>query len=691
MALEDAELIAINTTTHDAEVISNSSPSTGGVVHVSTPILLLSALPLLLIAYFGNDLGIRNNVLIATVRCFTQLLFLGMILHPIFVMGIHMPWLVGLCKLLAQCCFFRHRKHCLITIYQINFSFLSFSDVLVMSLIATKESMTRVKYTYQYHATMTFLAMLLSIIVVGSLAFYIVIRPNPRWDPQYVIPICGMLLGNCISGVSLTVNNLTRDIVDSGQREIELLLSFGASGWESMARLVRVAIDAGTTPIINNMNVIGLVSIPGMMTGQILGGSSIVEAAHYQILIMYLIATCLFLAVFTNVFILYHVAFDAVKHVLRIDRFIEIMDEKKKKQKSNGWDSIASMIRKLRTKLLWKRQLGTRDSAASTTYDRVNSVELDDEDVITQPMNDYETASSINVVPTNRITILTRQFAISRRSDESVPLFQVVNLTYSVPKSHMKKQLSDTDTNEPSESGSPLSLFSFRGSSKQQQHNNRLCTDLNINLIKGEIGVIKGPSGCGKSTLLRVLAGLTPMDDGDVINSAISIKSCSMVGWRMNVRYVTQYKVDLPGTPRDFIYRIASLQFHSKYNSPTEEVMITQSLAYLQRWGMEGSSSSSSSSEYSNKADNNNNDHQQQHPLEREWKTLSGGESQRMLLAIAMASGGKVLLLDEATSGLDDATQRIVEESVVEYVKMYDAAVLWVTHSEDIVERLLSI
>lgn len=65
---------------------------------MNTPILLLSALPLLLIAYFGDNLGIRNNVLIATARCFTQLLFLGMILHPIFVMGMDMPWLVGLCK-----------------------------------------------------------------------------------------------------------------------------------------------------------------------------------------------------------------------------------------------------------------------------------------------------------------------------------------------------------------------------------------------------------------------------------------------------------------------------------------------------------------------------------------------------------------------------------------------------------------
>jgi ABC-type iron transport system FetAB ATPase subunit len=83
------------------------------------------------------------------------------------------------------------------------------------------------------------------------------------------------------------------------------------------------------------------------------------------------------------------------------------------------------------------------------------------------------------------------------------------------------------------------------------------------------------------------------------------------------------------------------------------------------------------------------NNRQQRPYLEREWKTLSGGESQRMLLAIVMASGGKILLLDEATSGLDDETQKRVENSVVDYVKMNDAAVLWVTHNEDIAERLL--
>ena len=77
--------------------------------------------------------------------------------------------------------------------------------------------------------------------------------------------------------------------------------------------------------------------------------------------------------------------------------------------------------------------------------------------------------------------------------------------------------------------------------------------------------------------------------------------------------------------------------------------------------------------------------------LDNEWKTLSGGESQRTLLAVALASRPQILLLDEATSGLDAEMERRVENSVVEYVKTREAAVLWVTHSEDIAERLLGL
>lgn len=70
-------------------------------------------------------------------------------------------------------------------------------------------------------------------------------------------------MGNCINGVSLAISNLSTQIMDGGRREVELCLSFGASGWESVSRLVRGAVSVGTTPTLNSMNVIGLVSIPG--------------------------------------------------------------------------------------------------------------------------------------------------------------------------------------------------------------------------------------------------------------------------------------------------------------------------------------------------------------------------------------------------------------------------------------------
>jgi putative ABC transport system permease protein len=132
-----------------------------------------------------------------------------------------------------------------------------------MTLIATKESVSNIKYTYQYHSLMTFLALLLSIISVGAFSFLCIVRPEPRWNPQYVIPMCGMLMGNCISGVKLTVKHLTTQIMEGGRREIELCLSFGASGWQSIRRQVNEAVGAGVTPMVNSLNVIGLVAIPG--------------------------------------------------------------------------------------------------------------------------------------------------------------------------------------------------------------------------------------------------------------------------------------------------------------------------------------------------------------------------------------------------------------------------------------------
>ena len=78
-----------------------ASSDTIGVVHVSTPSLVLSAVPLLLIAFMSHrfDLGLSNQLIIGIIRSFMQLMILGLILHPIFVLGMDWPWLVGLCEL----------------------------------------------------------------------------------------------------------------------------------------------------------------------------------------------------------------------------------------------------------------------------------------------------------------------------------------------------------------------------------------------------------------------------------------------------------------------------------------------------------------------------------------------------------------------------------------------------------------
>eukprot|EP00984_Skeletonema_dohrnii_P029088 scaffold19434_cov121-Skeletonema_dohrnii-CCMP3373.AAC.4 len=187
------------------DIESSSSGGDGGsgsseVVHVTTAHLIATAVPLVLIAAVGHhfDLGIENGLTVGIVRSFLQLMILGMILQPIFVLGMDMSWVVGLCELcfsLTCCCsLFVTLQY----LYLINSRhiFRSISDVFAMILIATHESLSRQKYRYKYNSLVTFLTIFTSITAVGSFAFLFVVRPEPYWNPQYVIPICGMLVSD---------------------------------------------------------------------------------------------------------------------------------------------------------------------------------------------------------------------------------------------------------------------------------------------------------------------------------------------------------------------------------------------------------------------------------------------------------------------------------------------------------------
>jgi putative ABC transport system permease protein len=114
------------------------------------------------------------------------------------------------------------------------------------------------------------------------------IQPTPWWSPQFALPLFGMILGNTMTGVSLGLDTLHTALYRE-RAAIEARLLLGSTRWEAVSAAHQRAIRSGFTPIINSMAATGVVSLPGMMTGQILSGVDPQEAVKYQILITLLI------------------------------------------------------------------------------------------------------------------------------------------------------------------------------------------------------------------------------------------------------------------------------------------------------------------------------------------------------------------------------------------------------------------
>lgn len=136
------------------------------------------------------------------------------------------------------------------------------------------------------------------------------------YQPQFVIPFLGMILGNALNGVSLGQSALTDQLV-AQRHQVDAALALGATRWEAARPFIRQAIRTGMIPIINTMSVVGLVNIPGMMTGQLLAGARPEEAVKYQILIMFLIAAATALGTVSVVILNFRRLFTA-DHQLRV-------------------------------------------------------------------------------------------------------------------------------------------------------------------------------------------------------------------------------------------------------------------------------------------------------------------------------------------------------------------------------------
>jgi putative ABC transport system permease protein len=125
---------------------------------------------------------------------------------------------------------------------------------------------------------------------MGALALFVLVGVPPWYAPQNAIPLLGMILGNALTGISLGLDSLGGELATK-RRLVETLLALGATRWEAARQPVQQAVRTGMIPLINSMMVVGIVSLPGMMTGQLLVGVNPLHAVRYQIVIMFLIAS----------------------------------------------------------------------------------------------------------------------------------------------------------------------------------------------------------------------------------------------------------------------------------------------------------------------------------------------------------------------------------------------------------------
>jgi putative ABC transport system permease protein len=125
-----------------------------------------------------------------------------------------------------------------------------------------------------------------------------VVRVGPWYSPQYFIPISGMIIGNSLTAVTLGVNSLLREMNDNKDIVMESLI-LGGSPKVATRKIINNSFDVAIMPTINNMLSMGIVVLPGMMTGQILSGTSPTVAITYQITIMLAILGAAALSIIT--------------------------------------------------------------------------------------------------------------------------------------------------------------------------------------------------------------------------------------------------------------------------------------------------------------------------------------------------------------------------------------------------------
>lgn len=229
-------------------------------VTLSVSDLAIASSLIVLDAAISLALGLRlhRQLLIAAVRMVVQLLLVGLVLRTVFSSG-SVAMTLGI--------------------------------VVLMIGAAAREVAVRPRQRLHRWGNFRIASAVVTVASLATvlLALMTAIRPTPWHDPRYAIPLMGIVLGSVLNSASIALDSFLGDVVAS-RNQIEGRLALGASLRHALMPLVRDAVRKGMIPMINQMAAAGIITLPGIMTGQLLAGMDPLSAVKYQILLLFLLA-----------------------------------------------------------------------------------------------------------------------------------------------------------------------------------------------------------------------------------------------------------------------------------------------------------------------------------------------------------------------------------------------------------------
>jgi putative ABC transport system permease protein len=248
---------------------------------IAASLILINAL-----ISFAFSLRLERTLVLATVRMVVQLAAVGFVLKLVFDAA--SPWV-------------------------------TLAAGLTMAAVAGAEAASRLERPYDGWGAYGLGATTLLVTGLFAAVFTsaVIIGPQPWYQPRVVLPILGMVLGNALTGVSLVLDTMS-DVASRERGAIEARLALGATRFAALDGVLSRALRTGLMPILNTMAAAGVVALPGMMTGQILAGVAPIEAAKYQMMILFVIAGSTALAVIATALGSIYLLTDD-RHRLRLD------------------------------------------------------------------------------------------------------------------------------------------------------------------------------------------------------------------------------------------------------------------------------------------------------------------------------------------------------------------------------------